>query len=262
MPALIVPSGATAAYCHNVWIESMDDWPGDEVKAKMQYDKIMLAFERHQQRVAEKELRMSSAASQQNIPRKRARRSADEHRNEPDSDASVNSDENNSQPGATTSDSESELEEADEEPIVARRSKAIAQSHGRKQQQQLRWSKPGALSQRVGVSQSVLRSWADTGVVQSMVSAGGHRLFNVKSVKRHIAKAAKSHSSASQSELPVDQREMLVYVRLSDANRSEAQLQAAAEQIKAQVINKYKNQHTEDDQQICNIIGELETDVN
>ncbi len=165
------------------------------------------------------------------------------------------------QSSATTSDSESELEEADEEPIVARRREPDAQSH-RKQQQyqqhqsesQLRWSKPGVLSQRVGVSRSVLRSWADSGVVQSMVSAGGHRLFNVKSVERYIAKAAECQT---QSALRANQRQIIVYVRLS-ASRDEAQLQAAADTIEARLLNKYKDQSTENEQSPCKIIFDLE----
>ncbi len=231
----------------------MDDCLGDEVQAKKQYNKIMQSIERQQQKVAETELRKpSAAADQRNSPRNHSCRSDDKHENEPDSDASASSDESSSQPGATTSDSESELEEADGKSIVARRSKPIAQSHGR--QQQLRWSKPGVLSQRVGVSQSVLRNWADTGIVQSMVSAGGHRLFNVKSVERHIAKAAKSQT---QSTLRANQRQIIVYVRLN-ASRDEAQMQAAADTIGARLLNKYKDQSTENEQLPCKIIVDLE----
>lgn len=63
----------------------------------------------------------------------------------------------------------------------------------------LQWLKPGQLSRQVGISISVLRRWANTGVVQTLVSEGGHRLFNMASVTEYIAQqAAKATKAAAE----------------------------------------------------------------
>lgn len=259
-----LPSGVQIAFCRDLWQECLDDCLGDEVEAKKQHDKIIWAMERQQQKDEENKLMIRQRSNQQNSPSKR-RRMADHELNELGCDESAvsnESDESDSQSSATGSDSDSEsdteLEGTSEEQ--ANRSKPQQQQQQQRSRSQLLWSKPGALSYRVGVSQSVLRNWADTGVVQTMVSAGGHRLFNVKSVEQYIAKAAKSRSSIVQNRLRVDQRQVLVYVRLN-ANRSKAQLQAAADQIQVRVINQLKDRCTEDELQSCNIIVELEADA-
>ena len=50
----------------------------------------------------------------------------------------------------------------------------------------LQWMKPGQLSQQVGINISILRRWANLRAVRTIISAGGHRLFNVASVVNYI----------------------------------------------------------------------------
>ena len=125
----------------------------------------------------------------------------------------------------------------------------------------LKWCKPGIVSKLVGVSHSVLRSWAKAKVVTTMVSSGGHRLFHLQSVRRHIAAALPATAAATQHmKTPADEQQLaveadqqlstkcqlLVYIRLSAASDDEARLNAMGESIKAQVLQWYRPARTED----------------
>jgi DNA-binding transcriptional MerR regulator len=243
-------------FARNMWQECLDDCLGDEEQAKKQYDKIM----QEQQRIAEKE--RNTPSNVQNNPRQ-LKRIVSSKSEELNASGRSESDDSSSESSSTASESESDSENEDssETPINPHKSmpghSTSAQSPQRGRLQQLLWSKPGALSQRVGVSQSVLRNWADTGVVKTMVSAGGHRLFNVKSVEQHIAKATKSQS---QNKSRIEGVQMVVFVRIR-IHRTEELRNATADRIRAQVIDKYKDQRTEEELQSCLFLIEEESDA-
>lgn len=210
----------------DMWQECLDDCAGDEEEAKKQY-----------QRIQESLLRQIKAKREQ-ARVKRAR--ADDYRDDDDEesdDGSVGLDEHDSSSGSTASESEESDHEAHNKPLM-------------------RWSKPGALARRVGVSQSVLRGWARANVVQTMVSPGGHRLFNVKSVERHIAAAAVTKKLRHNA-----QRQLLVYVRFDGVGLDQKQLDVKAEQIKSQVSKQFQSSCTESELQSCTIIVELESEA-
>jgi phage terminase Nu1 subunit (DNA packaging protein) len=106
---------------------------------------------------------------------------------------------------ASESDSESETA-AEEEP---------GEYHST-----LQWIKPGQLSEQVGVSISVLRRWANSGAVRTLVSEGGHRLFNVASVVAYIEQQATDSSAGGRSHVSQDDAkgsDVVVLVRLPDS---------------------------------------------
>jgi len=130
------------------------------------------------------------------------------------------------------------------------------------QNQAVKWMKPGVLSRSLGVSQCVLRNWAKSNLVRTMVSPGGHRLFNIKSVQQHMKAAegpndmrkVKAHDQAS---LASGQRQIVVYIRL-DSKLDQAQLQAASEQIQAQLRQQLQSSCTENELHNSLLIFELE----
>lgn len=69
----------------------------------------------------------------------------------------------------------------------------------------LQWMKPGQLSQQVGINISILRRWANIRAVRTIVSAGGHRLFNVASVINYI-KQQESKAASDPSLIKGDVR--------------------------------------------------------
>lgn len=129
----------------------------------------------------------------------------------------------------------------------------------------LQWEKPGALSKRLGIKQSILRTLTKAAAVQTMVSPGGHRLFNVASVEGYIASAATAPRSQPTSisineKLPHEQRQLLVYLRLRDTDQEQAQLDAISDRIRSQVLKRYHNICTADELQSCVFIFELNSD--
>ena len=83
----------------------------------------------------------------------------------------------------------------------------------------LQWIKPGQLSGQVGVSISVLRRWANSGAVRTLVSEGGHRLFNVASVVDYIEQQAANSSAVGRGHVSQDDAkgsDVLIFVRLPD----------------------------------------------
>lgn len=129
----------------------------------------------------------------------------------------------------------------------------------------LQWEKPGALSKRLGIKQSILRTLAKAAAVQTMVSPGGHRLFNVASVEQYIASAATTPRSQPTSisideRLPQEQRQLLVYLRLHDTHQEQAQLKAISDRVRSQVFERYRNSCTADELQSCIFIFELDAD--
>ncbi len=124
----------------------------------------------------------------------------------------------------------------------------------------LQWSKPGALSLLVGVSASILRSWADSGVVQTIVSAGGHRLFNVQSVRQHIETSA--IEAAEQANQRIKRAEentrVLVFVKLQSSAEMlrfgtgiansvplSVTVAAATQNMKQRILNNFALVHSE-----------------
>jgi len=78
----------------------------------------------------------------------------------------------------------------------------------------LQWMKPGQLSQQVGINISILRRWANIKAVRTIVSAGGHRLFNVASVVNYI-KQQESKAATEPSVIKDDVRgAVAIFVRL------------------------------------------------
>lgn len=135
----------------------------------------------------------------------------------------------------------------------------------RRRVEDLKWEKPGALSRRVGIKQSVLRTLANAEVVQTMLSPGGHRWFNVASVMQYIASTTKNSKNKKRratvaNKLPSDQRQLLVYVRLHGADQSPAQLEAVSDRIRSQVLAHYKDSCTQDELESCIYIFELDSD--
>jgi len=115
----------------------------------------------------------------------------------------------------------------------------------------VQWSKPGATSQLLGVSASVLRSWADSGAVQTIVSAGGHRLFNVQSVKQHIkASAIKAAEQADQRMKRADEKiKVIVFVKLrpeklgqGKGNLEQANVAAVIAKMKQHILKSFNPQ--------------------
>ena len=88
----------------------------------------------------------------------------------------------------------------------------------------LQWLKPGQLSRQVGISISVLRRWANTGLVQTLVSEGGHRLFNVASVTDYIAQQlAKTSVTAAECQAAANdtcESAAAVFVRLPTVKKA------------------------------------------
>jgi len=215
----------------NLWQECLDDCVGDEADAKKQYDRIM----------------QSVARQQENRKCKRRRRDIQDS----DSAAVISHAEAEKEPGA---DAQLQPDSAN----LATEDSASSDSDECPPPHRLEWCRPGELSLLVGVSHSVLRSWAKSKLVQTMVSAGGHRLYNIKSVKQHIKAAKESQESSADAKL---QRQLLVYVRLDDTNRDQAQLEAVCDRIKNQVMHTYKHQCSDSELESCVIIVELESDA-
>lgn len=135
------------------------------------------------------------------------------------------------------------------------------QSNSQSNKKQLLWEKPGVLSRRVGVKQSVLRTLAKAAVVQTMVSPGGHRLFNVASVMRYMASTANTPVSKPASDrLPPGQRQLLVYVRIDGARQEQAQLEALSDRIRSRFRKRYQDSCTKAELQSGIYILELDPD--
>jgi len=146
----------------------------------------------------------------------------------------------------------------------------------------LKWEKPGALARRVGVKQSVLRTLADAHAVKTMMSPGGHRLFNVASVLYYInsqSSASKEVSSsvrntkrrkrddatvatasASMLTSSSNARQLLVFMRLGGADQSQAKQNAAASEIQSQVFAHMKGPCTRGEMESCSFFLELDSD--
>lgn len=96
-------------------------------------------------------------------------------------------------------------------------SDATATDEENESQSTLQWMKPGQLSLQVGVSISVMRRWANSGLVRTLVSAGGHRLFNVASVVDYIEQQATEASVGERNQVsPNDASgsDVVIFVRL------------------------------------------------
>lgn len=111
----------------------------------------------------------------------------------------------------------------------------------------MKWSKPGVTSQLVGVSSSILRNWANAGVVKTIISEGGHRLFNVDSVKRHMEEnATKAAEQATKRMKQASQpTRILVFVRVPNSKRTTLALehqQLLIDNVKTQIMKNYPKQ--------------------
>ncbi len=227
-------------YARDMWQECLDDYLGDEVQAKLVYDRVMQSLARHQDFLA----RNSRRKARQHVNRARH----DSSQSEADTSASADSSESDSI--ESSSDSESSKSTSDSEES----------DNEEQKKSKLKWSKPGVLSKRVGVGLSILRNWAKANLVRTIVSSGGHRLFHVQSVLQHIQQAATSSKPKRRrlqaSNSAKKKLQLVAYVCMDITNRNETQLQAVGEQIKNQVLQHYKI--SEDN---CSIIVGLRTDA-
>jgi len=101
-----------------------------------------------------------------------------------------------------------------------------------------------------------------------MLSPGGHRLYNLKSIEQHIRSAAvqkqQMHPQVGEesTSLRDGERQIVVYARLDGNKLTDAQLQAASNDIRAKVETHYQHSCSESELQSCLIIVELEPDEN
>lgn len=296
-------SGVTVAFTRNLWQECLDDCVGDEREAQQLYDKIMRSIERQYENkkfnVKRRRLNQPQAGDAESIASRLQLNTDSEAVNasshnkmiiksgpqpmaysEPDANADATNlkeeddDEEEKFNGSqgecdsiTLSLPQSDLESNSESEVDA------AQTCRRR----LEWCRPGELSSLVGVSHSVLRNWAKMSLVQTMVSAKGHRLYNVKSVKQHINKSVKKGSrknlkaasgpgASKSSEVQLDtlsecERQMIVFMRLNSTIQDQAQLDAAGQLIKEEVMRYYKDECTPSELASCLIVIELESDA-
>jgi len=232
----------------DLWQDSLNDNMGNEKEAKQQYDRIIQSVARQQAQ--------RRANSLPNPVAKRARISSRQARNvdseveDSETVSSSNSGSSGNSKFSLQSDSE-QSEGGDKASIELIQNQAV------------KWMKPGVLSRSLGVSQCVLRNWAKSNLVRTMVSPGGHRLFNIKSVQQHMKAAeglygtgkVKAHDQAS---LASGQRQIVVYIRL-DSNLDHAQLQSASEQIQGELRQQLQSSCTKNELQNSLLIFELET---
>lgn len=148
----------------------------------------------------------------------------------------------------------------------------------------VKWEKPGALARRVGIKQTMLRTLADAQAVETMISPGGHRLFNIASVLQYISSQSSTSKEASSSKRrkrdhaasaaalsdssirlqdPMSSfgtRQLLVFVRLSGADQSQVKQDAAASEIQSQVFAHMEWPCTKQEMESCSFLLELESD--
>jgi len=293
-------SAELEAYHQQLWQKSLDDCAGNEAQAKQLYDRIVNALTRHlqyqeqrQQQQAERARQVSKstnnshyASRSRSVCRQRKRQKVaaivetnldHDSKLPPDEDAA-------SVPPISNSIALSDLDRAQPDEL---RDGSIFESfdHGADLNGdvsatcRLKWCKPGIVSKLMGVSHSVLRSWAKAKVVTTMVSSGGHRLFHLQSVRRHIAAALPATATATQyTKTSADEQHsavtftavdagqqlsaichLLVYMRLSASSDDEARLNAMGESIKAQVLQRYRPASMEDHLDASLFILELDS---
>lgn len=230
----------------DLWQDALDDNMGNEKEAKQQYDRIIQSVARQQAQRRANSL-PKPVAKRARISSRQAR-NVDSEVEDSETVSCSNSESSGNSKFSLQSDSE-QSEGGDEASIELNQS--------------VKWMKPGVLSRSLGVSQCVLRNWAKSNLVRTMVSPGGHRLFNIKSVQQHMKAAeglndtrkVKAHDQAS---LANGQRQIVVYIRL-DSNLDHAQLQTASEQIQAELRQQLQSSCTENELQNSLLIFELET---
>ena len=296
-------SAELEAYHQHLWQESLEDCAGNEAQARQLYDRIVNALTRHE-RYQEQQQQQQQA--------KHARQVSKSANNSHDASCSRNVCHQRKRHKVAAIveakvDHDSKMPQYDDATYVPRIPNVITLSNlDRAQPDELRdgsvsessdngadldgavsarcglkWCKPGIVSKLVGVSHSVLRSWAKAKVVTTMVSSGGHRLFHLQSVRRHIAAALPATASATQHiKTPADEQQsaatftavdagqqlsavyqLLVYMRLTGASDDEARLNAMGESIKAQVLQRYRLVHTESNVDASLFILELDAVV-
>lgn len=169
-------------------------------------------------------------------------------------------------PHSESADSDSEFQSDRDSSSSSSSSSAGDRGVKRRRTDSLKWEKPGPLSRRVGMNQSVLRTLANARVVRTMKSPGGHRLFNVASVMQYIASTtenSKSKNVKKQSAIAeplFNQRQLLVYLRLHGADHNPEQLNTISDRVQAQVLAHYKDSCTMDELQSCIYTFELDSD--
>jgi len=107
---------------------------------------------------------------------------------------------------------------------------------------QLKWAKPKQMSEMVGVSMSVLRRWAQSKAVETLVSEGGHRSFSVQSVKDYIEAAATKAKPLNSI------NSTLIFVHIASSSDSDCSeddtVTSRATRIKAQLTAEYPSAKT------------------
>lgn len=261
-------------FTRDLWQESLDDCSGDEVQAKKQYERIMESIAGQRRRREQQQLVKESARAGEHVQASASR--TDSCSDDTDSVAESDTD-------VSSSSSSEESDNPDQQCVANLKQLRISRKpqsrHGSSKSSRstrsLQWLKPGTVAARVGVSQSVLRNWAKAKVVQTMLSPGGHRLFNVKSVEHYIKTAAADDNvslaaaavaadskSASTSHCGSDgDHRLLVYCHLDCTNLEKAQIQGIGEQIKTRVMKQYENGFTTEELQSTLVIVELHSDT-
>ena len=233
---------ANVVLAQDLWQDALDDNMGDETKAKQQYDRIMQSVARQTAQRRANDL-PNTVAKRARMSLKRARKADSEVAESISSSDSERS-------GSSESSSQSHSEQSSDEANI-----------DRDQVGNLKWMKPGALSRSLGVRQCVLRNWAKANVVRTMISPGGHRLFNIKSVQRHMEAAqgfTRKVKVPDQTRLPNGQQQIIVYMRLDD-KLDQAQLRAISDQVQAQLRQHLQSSCMENELQNSLLIFELET---
>ena len=244
-------------FVRDLWQECLDDCAGDESQAKMLFEKITDSVARQELQRQTRVRKRARRESTENVALASARDGQD---NVESDDASSSSSESDSSSASEDANNESQQES---EP-------GLADSNARRRapKKRLQWLKPGVLSQHIGVGQSVLRNWANAGVVRTMLSPGGHRLYSLKSVKQQMQSAAvrKQQKQQQVEEEPTSlkhgERQIVVYARLDGNKLTDAQLETASSAIRAKVEAHYQHSCFESELQSCLIIVELEPDEN
>lgn len=289
---------ARAAFVRDLWQECLDDCAGDESQAKMLFEKITDSVAKQElQRQTRLRKRARTGSNIENVDIESTSQAKDDAESNSDSDEPIarlavrrsrNSSSHHCVQRESNADEDSQLStelagrKVHAEVLEGEQNKfkLNARHRLRKATVSLRWLKPGEVSQRVGISQSVLRNWAKAGVVMTMLSPGGHRLYNLKTVEQHIRSAGavpkqqmlqqeagpgvpeNSDSDSESSSLRDGERQIVVYARLDGTKLTDQQLQATSNCIRTKVETHYQHSCSESELQSCLIIVELEPNDN
>jgi hypothetical protein len=271
----------------HLWQECLDDCAGNEGQATQQYDRIINALTRHMQHQEQQQQQqagsvrqaskyaddISDASRYRSVTRQQKRQKvAAIVEAKLDDDSKVPFDDDAAS-GLRLPNGISSPDELSHSCVSESSDHSDGLYKNVSARCKLKWCKPGIVSKLVGVSHSVLRSWAKAKLVTTMVSSGGHRLYHLQSVRRYIAAALPATAAATQPiKTPVDEPQsaadadqhlltkyqLLVYMRLSGASDDKVRLKTMSESIKTQVLQRYQFMRMEDHPDASLFILELD----